>query len=77
MSEDRVTRYVVAWNCMTCGTLLHGDYEYETQPECQNCGAGYSINGDLKLARYYKGRPPTQWRSSGWDGETQKPDTVH
>ena len=64
----RVELVRVVFACMSCGLLLSVDNREQMGCECPNCGAGYDLNGDINLTRYYAGRAPTQWRSNGWDG---------
>lgn len=78
MSEpERVDDVLVVFNCITCGAMLTVNNHSRVATQCENCGAGYDLNGDPNLVRYYKGRVPTQWRNNGWDGETQKAEGVH
>lgn len=70
MSEtDRVDDMMIVFNCMTCGAMLRVTNHTHVGTNCENCGAGYDLNGDPNLVRYDKGRKPTQWRNNGWDGK--------
>lgn len=77
MSSDPVEYVLVAFNCKTCGGLLCVNNHNAMSAVCENCGAGYDLNDTVNLVCYYKGRPPNQWHSNGWDGETQNAEGVH
>jgi len=78
MSEsDNVDDVLVVFNCMTCGAMLSVNNHTRMMDECSNCGAAYDLSDSPDVRRYYRGRPPTQWKNNGWDGDANKAEGVH
>lgn len=60
----------VTFLCQGCGELLtvHGGPGYrDTTAWCPNCGAGYHMLEQPRIYQYGDSRPPSQWRSRGYE----------